>query len=880
MNKKWTRRQVTAAGLLVAAVGIVVLVGSATHIRALVQLTPTSPDMRRNTALGLVVCGLGMISLTSRRRTPTLLAGAFCALLGFLTAVEYVFGLSLGLDELLGKSYFVAQTLPGRMSIVTAHCFMLAGCAIFSWRWNAARRFRCWIAGILASMLAAIGSVSSMGYLFGNTSAYGWDDLTRIALHTALAFALVGISLLIFVWGEERATQPTVPGSRYLPEWLPLSAGIGVLTATLGIWQALLARRAEKQPLLSEIVLAFGVVFALLVALGIHVMQRGKGSPEGTMVAGFGLAFATLIAVGIVQYRNIQALVETDRWVAGTYAVLTELEAAYSDLQRAESGTRGYAATGQEEYRSQQEAGIADSKDHLRALRSLIAEDSQQQPNLYRLAFLAGRKVAMMQHLVALRRDQGFAAASQELRKGEGLRLMNEIRALVDAMQAEESGLLAARQAASTVGARRADAVTAFGTLLAVVFVLAAGWITSRDALERRRAEDALRDSEARLSLALDAAQTGVWELDLVNDTSVRSLRHDQIFGYLSLVPKWGYEIFISHVVPEDRAGVKKRFDEAYASGHLSYECRIKKADDNSLRWIAAQGRVYRNDQGHPVRMLGVVADITERRRAEEEIRQLNADLERRVAERTAELAAANQELEAFTYSVAHDLRGPLRSMDGFSLALLEDYGGKLDEQGQSYAQRIRAATLRMAQLIDDLLSLSRISRSEVRKERVDLSALAQAVVSDLQKSDPERLADFVIEPSLEAEGDPRLLRVALENLLGNAWKFSAQRHPARIELGLAKQNGRKTYFVRDNGSGFDMAYAGKLFAPFQRLHSATEFPGTGIGLATVRRIVRKHGGDIAAEGAVGQGATFYFTLGQESETAVDLPSQSSSPTK
>ena len=250
-----------------------------------------------------------------------------------------------------------------------------------------------------------------------------------------------------------------------------------------------------------------------------------------------------------------------------------------------------------------------------------------------------------------------------------------------------------------------------------------------------------------------------------------------------------------------------------------------------------------------------------ERQLADEEIRRLNAELERRVSERTAELTAVNKELEAFSYSVSHDLRAPLRSIDGFSQALLEDYREKLDEQGKDYLQRVRAAAQRMGQLIDDLLGLSRVTRREMRYETFNLSQIAQSVAAELQRREPKRQVSFVIAEGLMANGDVRLLRVVLENLLGNAWKFTSNNNRASIEFGVIENEGNLTYFVHDDGAGFDMAYADKLFGAFQRLHSVTEFEGTGIGLATVQRIVHRHGGRIWAEGAVGQGATVYFTL-------------------
>ena len=249
------------------------------------------------------------------------------------------------------------------------------------------------------------------------------------------------------------------------------------------------------------------------------------------------------------------------------------------------------------------------------------------------------------------------------------------------------------------------------------------------------------------------------------------------------------------------------------------------------------------------------------RRRVEEE-RRMKAELERQVAERTAELAAANRELEAFSYSVSHDLRAPLRSIDGFSQAVLEDYADRLDDQGRDYLGRVRAATQHMGHLIDDLIKLARVARAEIKREVVDLSALAGEVLAALRKSEPGREVECRIEPGLTAKGDARLLRVVLDNLLGNAWKFTGRQPQPRIEFCATRgTDGEPAFFVRDNGAGFDMTYAGKLFGAFQRLHTLSEFPGTGVGLATVQRIVHRHGGRVWAEGAVGKGATFYFTL-------------------
>src|SRR5882724_8385997 len=374
--------------------------------------------------------------------------------------------------------------------------------------------------------------------------------------------------------------------------------------------------------------------------------------------------------------------------------------------------------------------------------------------------------------------------------------------------------------------------------------------------------DGSLRDSEARMKAILDSALDGVITMDHDGRISAFNPAAERLFGHArsTAVGAVLADLIIPPTLRERHSSGVARYLATMQSTVLDKRLELTAMRSDGFEF-PAEVTITRISQEGPPTFTGFIRDITERKRAEKEIRELNDQLEQRVIERTAELEASNRELEAFSSAVSHDLRAPLRSIDGFSKALLDDGREILDPQCQGHLTRIRAASQRMGLLIDDLLNLSRLSRTEMRRETVDLTSLARQITAELKQTQLDRDVIVTIEDGLIVEGDTHLLRVALENLLGNAWKYTSKHPTARIELVRANTGAEHVYLVRDDGAGFDMAHAALLFRPFQRLHRQTEFEGTGVGLATVQRIIHRHGGRLWAEGTVDAGAAFYFTL-------------------
>ena len=404
----------------------------------------------------------------------------------------------------------------------------------------------------------------------------------------------------------------------------------------------------------------------------------------------------------------------------------------------------------------------------------------------------------------------------------------------------------------------------------------------AQDIAEARASFEPLLRNQAWLTSVVRIAHLGAWDWDLVKNTQSWSDEQFRIFGLEPSAVEPSDDRFLQALHPEDRERITEMIQQALAKEpRFQIDCRII-WPNGEVRHAVCQGEVCRDEAGHPVRIIDTVLDITERRRAEEEVRNLNLELERRVVQRTAQLEAANKELEAFSYSVSHDLRGPLRAINGFAQILMDEHKQELSPAAQHCLDRVWQGGVHMGHLVDDLLAFSRLGRQNLNKRLVRIDDVVRLAMEDLRADRERRQIELVVGSLPSCETDPALLRQVFVNLLSNAIKFTRPRETARIEIGTLSSEERKRFsdirpvscpseifntgvpifYVRDNGVGFDMRYADKLFGVFQRLHKQRDFEGTGVGLATVQRIIQRHGGQVWAEAELNKGACFYFTLG------------------
>jgi len=753
--------------------------------------------MAFNTALALAVTGVALVALVRKRPRAALVAGVFDAALGAVVLAEYALHRRLGVDQLVVKAY-----ISGRNDIPGRPAINTALCLTVAGAallvWGPWRsRRRPTALAAAGSFLGAIAVTAITGYATGTPAAYVWVHGTAMAFLTAIAMLVLALSLLSAAWREDR-TRP-----EGLPQWLSLPAGAVAFGLAAAIWMAIVgrgegaARNAHGVSTDASIVL--GCLMASLVALVVWLAQLANGRRQ-VAVAQAARGAAAEMAARESENRLFEFL---DAMPVGVFV--------------ASPGGRPYYAN----HESERMMG-----------RGVVPDIGADQLAETYGAFVTGTdRPYPTENLPVVRAFLGQPSqiGDMEIHKPDG-----------EVIPLEVWGS------------------PMYGADGKVDYALA----VFADMSERNARERTIANQAALLDLAHDAILVRDPDSHIVYWNAGAS----QTYGFTraEAVGRVSHEI-LRPKFPEPLADIADTLArDGRWEGELIHRCADGRSIVVESRWVAQRGPA-----GHILGIMEINRDITSRKDAEratlrkaEEVRTLNANLDQQVRQRTVHLERANKNLEAFTYSIAHDLRTPLRAMSGFAEILMEDYGDRLDETGRGYAGRIQAASEHMAALIDDLLYLSRVSRAEMNLQDVDLSAEVTEICDQLRARDPDRRVRTTVEDGVWVTADRNLIRTALENLLHNAWKFTAGRDEATIDFATTPVDDAPICCcVSDNGAGFDPAYANKLFQPFERLHAVSEFPGTGIGLASVRRIIERHGGRTWAECAVDRGTTFYFTL-------------------
>ena len=579
-------------------------------------------------------------------------------------------------------------------------------------------------------------------------------------------------------------------------------------------------------------------------------MNRGL---KNAVPWGIGLSLVLVAAIGGLSLRSLADQGEDARWVAHTHVVIGELERLRMEVLKAENARRGYVLTGDARFHARFSAARDELQKTLGSLKTLTDDNAEQQAKLAALQPLAQKRLELLEQSLATPRSAQLEGAAQTVYTLPGAELTGRIMETLNAMESAEQDLLRARDGEARASSQRTKILLLVGMVAAIGMVLGAFLLLLRELKERARAEEEVNQFfNISADLLCVSGTDGYFKR--VNPMWEKVLG----FPAAELLSKPYFEF----IHPEDVEKTRAAAEAASATGVESFENRYR-TRQGGYRWLnwnarpdARRGLIY-----------AAARDVTEAIAARETLSKLNTELEGRARQ----LEETNRELEAFTSSVAHDLRAPLRHVDGFSRILVEEHSAQLGPEGQRLVERVRHATQHMGELVDDLLNLSRVSRQGATLLVTNLDPLVREVIAGLQPACEGRRVDFRVGALPFADCDPGLIRQVFANLLGNAVKFTRPRDPAVIEVGQSDSGGCRAIFVRDNGVGFSMKYANKLFGVFQRMHRAEDFEGTGVGLVTVQRIVQKHNGRIWAEAEVDRGATFYFTLeGLEERRSLD----------
>jgi PAS domain S-box-containing protein len=804
------RRNRTSAQLasaIVCVIGCLGLLGWVLSMQFLRSVAPGLAVMKPNVALGLTLCGAAL-SLLSRKSNPKWarqLATSMSILvisLGALSLAEYVFNWDFGIDQrLLHDVPGTAGTShPGRLAPATALCFVLMGSALFAASLSIPTRLRLPLVAGLSATLMLIGALALAGFVLETLLGPSWNymGMTISDVLSAMGFMFLGSGLLTLVRSQ------------------------GALTWLL----------------------------------------------DRLTTAGFAIGILLMVEAAAVAFNFTKRMLETSNWVTHRQEVLKEIQQVMTGIEELASGERVYIIVGDEPLLKDRQSTKAAVYQNVRNVRKLTADNPNQQRNLDRLEPLIAQRINWEDQMITVRREQGLSAAAQQLAGGPGLKLSDEIFRVSKEIEDEEYRLLGTDRTKAEVASTMTFLLLPVGVFLSLTILSLGVFFLNAGVGERAQAETALRESEAQLHTVVENLDEGVVVSDLNGQLLQWNRAALKLHGYsdsdqgrrrfTELIDTFELSTLHGAQVPVEQWPLARilRGEKLH-----DLELRVRRVGSDWQRIFHYGGTLVHDANNQPLMAIVTIADITEGKRVEQEIRQLNAELEEHVVKRTAQLEAANKELEAFSYSVSHDLRSPLRTLDGFSQAVLEDYGAQLPEEGRRYLQTIREGAQRMGVLIDDLLTFSRLSRLPLHKQTVETARLVRDSLDELDSEKRGRKIDIRLSELPSCHGDPALLKQVWINLLSNALKYTRNREAATVEIGCARDNGEAVYFVRDNGTGFDMKYAHKLFGVFQRLHRADEFEGTGVGLAIIQRIIHRHGGRIWAEAAIDRGATFHFTL-------------------